>query len=66
MLEISQYIRDFKFFKLTCLIHFLFFQATELCSYFKALGASNVDDDQNSDLSNIVAVADLCFKVSDK
>jgi hypothetical protein len=24
-----------------------------------------VDDDQNSDLSNIVAVADLCFKVSD-
>ncbi|XP_057366342.1 eukaryotic translation initiation factor 3 subunit M-like [Daphnia carinata] len=37
-------------------------QATELCSYFKALGASNVDDDQNSDLSNIVAVADLCFK----
>lgn len=24
-----------------------------------------MDDDQNSDLSNIVAVADLCFKVSD-
>nr|SVE74361.1 EOG090X0AU0 [Daphnia barbata] len=37
-------------------------QASELCSYFKALGASNVDDDQNSDLSNIVAVADLSFK----
>ena len=49
-----------------CLFNLNFFQATELCSYFKALGATNVDDDQNSDLSNIVAVADLCFKVSDK
>nr|SVE93798.1 EOG090X0AU0 [Scapholeberis mucronata] len=39
-------------------------QATELCSYFKGLGASNIDDQQSSDgdLASIVAVADLCFK----
>jgi len=36
-----------------------------LNSYFKALGASNLDDEQSSeeDLGNIIAVADLCFKV---
>lgn len=39
-------------------------QALELNSYFKALGASNLDDERASDedLANIVAVADLCFK----
>lgn len=39
-------------------------QALELNSYFKALGASNLDDEQSSeeDLGNIIAVADLCFK----
>nr|SVE73116.1 EOG090X0AU0 [Ceriodaphnia reticulata] len=37
-------------------------QATELCSYFKALGAANVDDDSEGDLGSIVAVADLCFR----
>jgi len=41
-------------------------QAIELNSYFKALGASNLDDEQCSeeDLENIVAVADLSFKES--
>ena len=41
------------------------FQALELNSYFKAFGASNLDDERASDedLANIVAVADLCFKV---
>lgn len=41
------------------------FQALELNSYFKALGATNLDDEQSSDddLANIIAVADLCFKV---
>lgn len=44
---------------------FCLFQALELNSYFKALGASNLDDEHASDedLANIVAVADLCFKV---
>lgn len=39
-------------------------QAAELCQYFKALGASNIEDEQRSedDLANIVQVADLCFK----
>nr|SVE93182.1 EOG090X0AU0 [Moina brachiata] len=39
-------------------------QAAELRQHFKALGASNIDDEQGSedDLGNIVAVADLCFK----
>lgn len=39
-------------------------QALELNSYFKALGASNLDDEQSSeeDLGNIIVVADLCFK----
>ena len=48
------------------LLFCLHFQATELCSYFKALGAANVDDESSSegDLANIVAVADLCFRVS--
>jgi len=39
-------------------------QAIELSSYFKALGAANLDDQSHSeeDLSKLVAVADLCYK----
>jgi hypothetical protein len=40
-------------------------QAIELCSYFKSLGATNLDEQAHSeeDLGKIVAVANLCFKV---
>lgn len=39
-------------------------QTLELNSFFKALGASNLDDEKPSeeDLATIVAVANLCFK----
>ena len=44
---------------------YYYLQALELNSYFKALGASNLDEEHSSeeDLGKIVAVADLCFKV---
>jgi hypothetical protein len=43
----------------------LYLQAIELCSYFKSLGATNLDEQAHSeeDLGKIVAVANLCFKV---